>query len=51
MMTMRIVLSRFAQECTVNFAAGEDGVEFEAGAMDTFTTTLLPLQLEFHKRE
>ncbi|KAH7018218.1 putative cytochrome P450 [Microdochium trichocladiopsis] len=51
MMTMRIALSRLAQECTVSFAPGEDGVEFEAGAKDTFTTTLLPLQLQFHRRE
>ncbi|KXJ89515.1 putative cytochrome P450 [Microdochium bolleyi] len=51
MMTMRVVLSRFAQECTVRFAPGEDGVAFEAGAKDTFTTTLLPLMLEFRPRE
>ncbi|KAF4545568.1 Cytochrome P450 [Lasiodiplodia theobromae] len=48
--TLRIALSKIALHFDVSFAPGETGEEFDKGVMDTFTTTLLPLQVRFTPR-
>ncbi|KAL2004524.1 hypothetical protein VTN00DRAFT_3409 [Thermoascus crustaceus] len=50
MMTLRIALSRITQQFSITFAPGETGEGFDKGAMDTFTTTLPPLLVQFHNR-
>lgn len=50
MMSMRITISRLAQQYNVSFAPGETGEDFETKALDTFTTTLPPLQVQFQRR-
>lgn len=50
MMSLRIALSRIAQQFDITFAPGETGEGFDKGAMDTFTTTLPPLLVQFHNR-
>lgn len=50
MISMRIVLSRIAQQFDVSFAPGETGDEFDKEALDTFTTALPPVMMEFSER-
>lgn len=50
-MTVRIALSSIVQEFDVSFAPGETGEKFDKEAMDTFTTTLPPLFLQFTPRK
>ena len=50
-MTLRIALSNIAQQFDISFAPGETGEKFDKGAMDTFTTTLPPLFLQFTPRQ
>ncbi|OCL06104.1 cytochrome P450 [Glonium stellatum] len=49
-LSLRIVLSHIAMLYDISFALGEDGREFDEGALDTFTTTLKPLKLVFTPR-
>jgi hypothetical protein len=49
-MELRVVLGRIALNFDVSFAPGEDGMEFDQGAKDTFTFSLSPLQLVFRER-
>ncbi|KAK7718862.1 hypothetical protein SLS57_005972 [Botryosphaeria dothidea] len=51
MISMRIVLSRIAQQFDVSFAPGETGDEFDKEALDTFTTALPPVMMEFSERK
>lgn len=48
---LRHLLSRIALKFDVEFAPGEDGVEFERHPMDTFTMTNQPLQMVFKARK
>ncbi|KAI1135583.1 monooxygenase [Hypoxylon sp. FL0543] len=50
-MSLRIAISSIAQHFDISFAPGETGEEFDKGAKDTFTTTLLPLMLRFSPRK
>ncbi|KAL1961494.1 hypothetical protein VTN77DRAFT_1673 [Rasamsonia byssochlamydoides] len=50
MLSLRIAISTIAQQFNVTFAPGETGEGFDKGALDTFTTTLPPLQVQFHQR-
>ncbi|KAI4862377.1 putative benzoate 4-monooxygenase cytochrome P450 [Hypoxylon rubiginosum] len=50
-MTMRIALSRIAQEFDISFAPGETGEKFDKEAGDVVTTSLLPLMLQFTPRK
>ncbi|KAK8093652.1 cytochrome P450 67, partial [Apiospora hydei] len=47
LMTLRIALSAIIQNFKVSFAPGETGVVFDNEALDTFTTTIQPLKLQF----
>ncbi|KAL1640915.1 hypothetical protein SLS58_006531 [Diplodia intermedia] len=49
--TLRIAVSQIALQFDVRLADGEDGREFDGGALDTFTTTLKPLMVTFTPRE
>ena len=49
-MSLRIAVSRIAQQFDITFAPGETGVNFDKEAMDTFTTTLPPLLVQFNRR-
>jgi cytochrome P450 len=49
-MSLRIAVSTVMQRFRVGFAKGESGEKFDKEAMDTFTTTLPPLQVEFQRR-
>ncbi|KKY15727.1 putative benzoate 4-monooxygenase cytochrome [Diplodia seriata] len=49
--TLRIAVSQIALQFDVRLADGEDGREFDRGALDTFTTTLKPLMVTFAPRE
>ncbi|KAK7701449.1 hypothetical protein SLS57_011734 [Botryosphaeria dothidea] len=48
---LRHLLSRIALKFDIEFAPGEDGVEFERHPMDTFTMTNQPLQMVFKARK
>ncbi|OOF92465.1 hypothetical protein ASPCADRAFT_153077 [Aspergillus carbonarius ITEM 5010] len=50
MLSLRTSVSTIAQQYNFSFAPGETGETFETGALDTFTTSLPPLQLEFSRR-
>lgn len=50
MMSLRISISTIAQQFNVGFAPGETGEGFENKSLDTFTTTLPPLQVRFQRR-
>ncbi|KAI9926158.1 hypothetical protein MW887_004621 [Aspergillus wentii] len=50
MMSLRISISTLAQKYNITFAPGETGDAFDKGALDTFTTTLPPLQMMFQPR-
>lgn len=51
MLSLRISVSTLAQQYDIAFAPGETGERFEKETLDTFTTTLPPLNLRFSKRE
>ncbi|KAI4602498.1 hypothetical protein KJ359_009742 [Pestalotiopsis sp. 9143b] len=50
LMSLRIALSKVALNFDMSFAPGEDGANFDDAALETFTTTLPSLQLQFSKR-
>ncbi|KAF7596101.1 hypothetical protein BBP40_003363 [Aspergillus hancockii] len=50
MLSLRIATSTIAQQYNISFAPGETGEAFEKGALDTFTTTLPPVQVQFQRR-
>ncbi|KAH7402975.1 putative benzoate 4-monooxygenase cytochrome P450 [Cadophora sp. MPI-SDFR-AT-0126] len=50
-MTLRIALSRVAQQFNLAFAPGETGNKFDEDAMDTFTTTLSSLMVQVTQRK
>ncbi|KAH8812452.1 putative benzoate 4-monooxygenase cytochrome P450 [Xylogone sp. PMI_703] len=50
-MTLRIALSRVAQQFDLTFAPGETGKKFDEDALDTFTTTLPPLMVQVTPRK
>ncbi|OJK03510.1 hypothetical protein ASPACDRAFT_49664 [Aspergillus aculeatus ATCC 16872] len=50
LLSLRITVSVLASQYSISFAPGETGEDFEHNALDTFTTTLPPLRLQFHKR-
>ena len=50
-MSLRISISNIAQLYDVSFAPGETGEAFDTGALDTFTTTLPPVMLQFTRRQ
>jgi len=50
-MTLRIVLSRMAQQFSLAFAPGETGNNFDKEALDTFSTTLPPLMVQVTSRD
>ncbi|KAK7949098.1 uncharacterized protein PG986_009984 [Apiospora aurea] len=47
LMTLRIALFAIIQNFKVSFAPGETGAVFDNEALDTFTTTIQPLKLQF----
>lgn len=49
-MTLRIALSRVAQQFNLAFAPGETGIKFDKEALDTFTTTLPALMVQVTPR-
>jgi hypothetical protein len=49
-MSLRISVSKLVQRYDVKFAPGETGHAFETETLDTFTTTLPPLQIQFQRR-
>lgn len=51
MMSLKISLSSLAQKYDFGFLPGEDGGDFETKALDTFTTYLPPLQIQFNPRQ
>ncbi|KAE8353448.1 monooxygenase [Aspergillus coremiiformis] len=50
MLSLRIAISSIAQRYHLIFASSETEETFENGALDTFTTTLPPLQIRFQRR-
>ncbi|ORY64225.1 putative benzoate 4-monooxygenase cytochrome P450 [Pseudomassariella vexata] len=50
MISLRIAISRLAQQLDISFAPGETGETFDKEAKDTFTTTLPPVMLRFTQR-
>jgi hypothetical protein len=48
--SLRIAISVIAQQYNVTFAEKETGDDFDRNALDTFTTTLPPLQVQFSRR-
>ncbi|CAG8213831.1 unnamed protein product [Penicillium olsonii] len=50
MLSLRISLSTLVQSFNIGFAPGETGEAFEKQTLDTFTTTLPSLRLEFQRR-
>lgn len=50
LMSLRIILSKIAQNYDVSFGSGENGDLFDTQALDTFTTTLPPVIVQFTKR-
>ena len=49
-MSLRISLSTLAQSFNIQFASGENGKAFEKETLDTFTTTLPSLRVQFRRR-
>ncbi|GAD99504.1 benzoate 4-monooxygenase cytochrome P450, putative [Paecilomyces variotii No. 5] len=49
-MNLRLAIVLVALNFDLGLAPGEDGVEFDKGAKDTFTLTLSPLQVIFNER-
>ncbi|EAA58076.1 hypothetical protein AN6101.2 [Aspergillus nidulans FGSC A4] len=50
LMSLRISVSKLAQLYDIHFAPGENGELFETRTLDTFTTTLPPLHVQFLSR-
>ncbi|OJJ67356.1 hypothetical protein ASPBRDRAFT_200075 [Aspergillus brasiliensis CBS 101740] len=50
LISLRTSISTIAQQYNFSFAPGETGEAFETKALDTFTTSLPPLQLAFQRR-
>lgn len=50
LMSLRISVSKLAQLYDIHFAPGETGELFETRTLDTFTTTLPPLHVQFLRR-
>ncbi|KAJ5656226.1 hypothetical protein N7507_008176 [Penicillium longicatenatum] len=50
LMSLRISVSKLVQRYDIKFAPGETGHGFETETLDTFTTTLPPLQIQFQRR-
>ncbi|KAL4919422.1 cytochrome P450 [Aspergillus aurantiobrunneus] len=50
LMSLRISVSKLAQLYDINFAPGETGELFETKTLDTFTTTLPALHIQFVRR-
>ncbi|KAL4791151.1 cytochrome P450 [Aspergillus venezuelensis] len=50
LMSLRISISKLAQLYDISFAPGETGKLFETKTLDTFTTTLPPLNVQFVHR-
>ncbi|KAE8154452.1 cytochrome P450 [Aspergillus avenaceus] len=50
LLMLRMTVSILVQEYDIAFAPGETGEAFEKGTLDTFTTTLPPVQVQFQKR-
>ncbi|GME27678.1 cytochrome p450 [Neofusicoccum parvum] len=50
MVTLRMAISQISLHYDVSFAPGEDGEKFDSEALDTFTTTLPPLMVQFTPR-
>ncbi|KAL4958584.1 cytochrome P450 [Aspergillus filifer] len=50
LMSLRISVSKLAQLYDISFAPGETGELFETKTLDTFTTTLPPLNVQFVRR-
>ncbi|ETS82892.1 hypothetical protein PFICI_04768 [Pestalotiopsis fici W106-1] len=50
LMSLRISVSKIAQNFDLSLAPGEDGKHFDNAALETFTTTLPPLRVQFSKR-
>ncbi|OJJ07200.1 hypothetical protein ASPVEDRAFT_88453 [Aspergillus versicolor CBS 583.65] len=50
LMSLRISVSKLAQRYNISFAQGETGELFETKTLDTFTTTLPPLHVQFSPR-
>lgn len=49
-MSLRISVSKLAQRYNISFTPGEAGELFETKTLDTFTTTLPPLNVQFSPR-
>lgn len=49
-LSLRIAISSIAQQFNITFAPGETGEKFDKEALDTFTTTLPPLLIQFQRR-
>ncbi|EKG20298.1 Cytochrome P450 [Macrophomina phaseolina MS6] len=50
-MSLRISLSKIAQQFDISFAPGETGETFDNEALDTFTTSLPPVMIQFSERK
>ncbi|BCS28549.1 cytochrome P450 [Aspergillus puulaauensis] len=50
LMSLRISVSKLAQRYNISFGLGETGELFETKTLDTFTTTLPPLHVQFSLR-
>ncbi|KAF3026714.1 hypothetical protein E8E14_014727 [Neopestalotiopsis sp. 37M] len=50
LMSLRMSVSKIALNFDLSLAPGEDGKNFDEAALETFTTTLPPLQVQFSKR-
>lgn len=51
MMSLRISLSTLLQSFNIQLAPGESGENFEKKTLDTFTTTLPSLKVQFQLRQ
>ncbi|PYH85341.1 cytochrome P450 [Aspergillus uvarum CBS 121591] len=51
LLSLQITVSVLVLQYSISFAPGETGEDFEHSALDTFTTTLPPLRLQFRKRQ
>ncbi|OCL07514.1 putative benzoate 4-monooxygenase cytochrome P450, partial [Glonium stellatum] len=51
LISLRMTISSIAQHYNISFAPGETGENFDKEAMETFTTTLPPLLLQFTPRQ
>ncbi|KAH8203627.1 hypothetical protein TruAng_002157 [Truncatella angustata] len=51
LISLRISIAKIAQQFDISFAPGEDGSKFDNGALETFTTILPPLMMQFLPRK